>query len=48
MGVLTGIVDKYPEALRKMNKSSQSPFLFHCHTMNRSRANNDWGQLEFP
>jgi hypothetical protein len=47
LDILDTMVEKCPEALTRMNRSRQSPFLFHCYTRNNEKSTKDWGQLEF-
>jgi hypothetical protein len=46
LDVLNDLVQKYPKALKEVNKLKQSPFLFHCHTRNANDTCREWGRLE--
>ncbi|KAJ8127354.1 hypothetical protein O1611_g6283 [Lasiodiplodia mahajangana] len=47
LGIIDAMVDKYPDALRKMNDQKQSPFLYHCYTRSLNDTAQDWDRLEF-
>lgn len=36
------VINNYPEALRKLNKSNLSPFLFHCNTRSEDSTAKGW------
>jgi hypothetical protein len=44
--VLNDLVQRYPKALKEVNKLEQSPFLFHCHTRSANDTCREWGRLE--
>ncbi|KAK4200467.1 hypothetical protein QBC40DRAFT_326755 [Triangularia verruculosa] len=47
LAVVDILVKKYPDALKKLNQSNMSPFLFHRNTRDNNPATKDWGSLEF-